>query len=66
MASAFRANVGGTLLGLLDVAIVAWLLLSAGRGRWVGWTPNSTAAAWVATAVLIVTLVDWGVRLMSH
>jgi hypothetical protein len=63
---ALRANLGGTLLGLLDMLAAPWLLLSAARGRWLGWTPNSTAAAWIATSIMLVTLIDWGVRLMSR
>ena len=62
---ALRANVGGTLLGVLDLLAVPWLLLSAARGRWLVWVPNSTAAAWTATLIMIVTLIDWGVRLMT-
>jgi hypothetical protein len=61
---ALRANVGGTLLGLVDMIAVPWLLVSAARGRWLGWAPNSVAAAWIATSIAIVTLIDWGVRLM--
>jgi len=62
---ALRANVGGTLLGMVAMVAVPWLLLSAARGRWLGWTPNSAAAAWIATSIMLVTLIDWSVRLMS-
>jgi hypothetical protein len=61
--AALRANVGGTLLGLLTLLAVPWLLLSAARGRWLGWVPNSTVAAWVAGSILAVMLIDWGLRL---
>jgi hypothetical protein len=62
---ALRANVGGTLLAILDLVAALWLLSSAARGRWVGWMPSSTMVAWVATVVVIVTLCDWAVRLIG-
>ncbi len=62
---AFRANVGGALLALLDLLAVPWLLLSAACGRWLGWVPNSFAAAWAAIALMAVTLIDWSVRLLA-
>jgi len=61
---ALQANVGGTLLGLLDLAAGAWSLLSAAWGRWLGWMPNSGVLAWVAAAIVLITLVDWGYRLL--
>ena len=61
---ALRANVGGTVLGLLELAAGAWLLLSSAWGRWLGWVPNSTALACAAAAVVLITLVDWGFRLL--
>ena len=64
--NALRANAGGALLGILDLVAVPWLLLSAACGRWIGgWTPTSTAMAWAAVVVMLVTLVDWGLRLMT-
>ena len=65
LVGALRANVGGTLLGLLAVAAVPWLLASAARGRWLGWVPNSTAVARVAVGIGLVTLIDWGLRLLA-
>ena len=61
---AFRANVGGALLGILDLIAVPWLFVSAVRGRWLGWVPDSTLLAWVIGAIMLVTLVDWGARLI--
>ena len=61
---AFRANVGGALLGLLTLGAVPWLLVSAARGRWLGWVLDMDVLAWVLTAVMAVTLIDWGVRLV--
>ncbi len=63
--SALRANVGGTLLGIVAMAAVPWLVISAIRGRWLGWTPNCIVAVWAALATVLVVLVDWTVRLTS-
>jgi hypothetical protein len=63
--AAFRANVGGALLGILDLIAVPWLLFSSARGRWLGWVPDTTVLAWVIGAIMAVTLVDWAVRLMT-
>jgi hypothetical protein len=61
--NALRTNVGGTLLGLLAAAAVAWLLGSAIRGAWWLVSPRGDVAAWISTVLLAVTLVDWVVRL---
>lgn len=66
LTDALRANVGGTLLGMLAAASVPWLLVSAARGRWLGWCPNTAVVAWAASAILLVTLIDWGVRLATR
>ena len=60
---ALRANVGGTMVGLLLLLGVAWLLLSAGRGKWLVRPPGNTLVVWLAVAVTLVTLIDWAVRL---
>lgn len=62
---ALAANVGATLLGLVDLAGAAWLLLSAIRGRWFLGLPSAFCLAWVMIAVTVVTLIDWVVRLAS-
>lgn len=62
---AFRANVGGTLLGVLNLVAVPWLLLSAACGRWLGWAPSDSAVAWAILLIALVTLIDWGVRLAA-
>ena len=63
--AAFGANVGGALLGLLAMAAEPWLILSAVRGRWLGWVPNADVFAWVLTGIVVVTLIDWGVRMLA-
>lgn len=60
---AARANLGGALLGLGAVAAVPWLIGSALRGAWLGVLPNRAAAAWILTTLLLVTLIDWFIRL---
>jgi hypothetical protein len=40
-------------------------VISAIRGRWLGWAPEAVAAARVALAVAAITLVEWGVRLLA-
>jgi hypothetical protein len=64
--AALRANAGGTLLAALAVVNVPWLVVSAARGRWLGWVPRSIAVAWVGSAILLVTLIDWIVRLATQ
>jgi hypothetical protein len=60
---ALAANVGGTLMAVLDLITVPWLLFSAFWGRWIFWTPNGNTIAWIMVALTVVTLIDWGVRL---
>jgi len=62
---AFRANVGGTVMGMLAVPAAAWFLLCAGRGRWVGWAPNNVVVASGALVIGLITIVDWAVRLIA-
>lgn len=62
---ALRTHVGGTILAALAAAAAPWLIASAARGRWLGWEPNSTPAAVVAISIGVVTLVEWGVRLLG-
>lgn len=65
LAAAVETHVVGTLLGGLDLMAAGWLLLVAWRGRWLGWKPNSTTGAWVATLLAVATLVEWVVRLLA-
>ena len=61
--AALRANVGGTILGLVAVPGVPRLLVLAGRGRWIGWTPDIGHIVCGAVSVFVVTLIDWLSRL---
>lgn len=62
---ACRANFGGTLLGMLAMVATPWLLASAWRGAWFGGLPNRTVAAYISTTILLVMLIDWGIRLLG-
>jgi len=62
---ALRANVGGTVLAVLAMASVPWLLASAARGRWLPGAPSGTAVAWTAMTIALLTLADWGLRLLN-
>jgi hypothetical protein len=64
--NACRANAGGTLLGILAATAVPWLLGSAMRGAWLGGPLGDSTIAWIATAVLLVTLIDWAFRLLAR
>jgi hypothetical protein len=61
--SALRANVGGTLLAAAAAVAAPWLLMSAIRGRWFGWTPTCVVAARATVALVLIVLVDWSIRL---
>ena len=63
---ACRANAGGTLLGLLAMAAVPWLLGSALRGDWLVVSPIGRTAVWILTVVLLVTMIDWAIRLLAR
>jgi len=62
---ALRANAGGTLLGIMAMVAVPWLSVSAVAGRWIGWVPKAIVVAWAASAVVLVTLVGWVIRLAA-
>jgi hypothetical protein len=63
---AFQANAGGVLLAALAAAAVPWLIISAVRGRWLLWNPDGGTVGWTSAAILAVTLVQWGFRLLSR
>ena len=64
--AAARANAGATGLALLTLLAVPWLLLSAVRGRWFGWKPDSNLAAWVLIGTIAISVVQWGLRLLTE
>ena len=63
--AACRTNAGGALLGVLAIVAAPWLLGSAIRGRWLGVAPSERAAAWISAIVMLVTMIDWAIRLLA-
>jgi len=61
--SAVRANCGGALLALAAMAAGPWLIGSAMGGRWLTSPPRDGSAVGVGFTIVIVTLVDWTLRL---
>ena len=62
---AFRSNAGGAMLAGLSMLVAPWALVSAARGAWTPGKPRE--AFWVAVAfsIVVVTLVEWFIRLRS-
>ncbi len=63
--AALRASVGGTLLAGLALVASPWLLVSGFRGRWIWRSPSEWTVAAISLALLLVTVVDWGCRLLA-
>jgi hypothetical protein len=63
--SAVRSNVGGTLLAGIALLAGPWTLASAVRGRWLWGVPSDMTLAAIAITIILVTLVDWCVRITT-
>jgi hypothetical protein len=61
--AAVNANLGGALLLVATFGGAAWLAAVAATGRPLGWPPQLRWVVVVATAWMVVTLVDWARRL---
>ncbi len=61
--SALRANVGGTVLGLMAMLLGPWSVICGLRGRWLLRPPGERVALAIVIGVLLLTLADWGVRM---
>lgn len=61
--SALAANVGGVALGAVAMGLGPWMLVSGIRGRWLLGRPRDALAVTITVGVIIVTLLDWIVRL---
>ena len=61
----FHSNCGGALLALLAILLAPWMFLSGVRGTWFGGVPHEWTFAWCAVGIMLVTLVDWGVRIYN-
>jgi len=62
---AAQANVGGTMLAAAALVAAPWLLVSATRGRWLVTPPGDGVLVVAAIVVVVVTLIDWGLRLAA-
>lgn len=62
---AFRANVGGALLAMTTAACGPWLLVSGLRGKWTLTEPREMVVLAVGLTIIVVTLIDWTVRLWN-
>ena len=58
-----KSNSGGTMLALTSAIAGPWLLASGLLGRWWIWQPNEWVVVAVASLIVLVTMVDWGIRL---
>jgi hypothetical protein len=47
------------------MAAVPWSLVSAVRGRWLVAAPHGVVVASVALGIVLITFIDWIVRLMA-
>jgi hypothetical protein len=63
VASAVRANSGGALLALAAMVAGPWFVGSAARGRWLISPPRDMVLIGAGLTVVIVTIVDWTLRL---
>jgi len=61
--AALRASVGGSLLALTALAAGPWLVGSATCGRWLVTAPHEGLIVAVGLTIVVVTLVDWTLRL---
>ena len=64
LGAAVRANAGGTLLALVVVVGAPWLLVAGVRGKWPTWPSGEAWLVGISGIVIVVTLIDWGIRLL--
>jgi hypothetical protein len=62
---AFQANISGVLLAVSAILAAPWLMISAVRGRWLGWKPTGTVVAYVAGMIILISLVQWAYHLLA-
>ena len=60
--AALQANIGGTLLAGLAIALGPWALFSGIRGRWVVCAPRESVVIATGIVVVGITVIDWCVR----
>jgi hypothetical protein len=61
---ALKANVGGVSTAAMALVAAPWLIASSACGRWLGGRPSSKTLAIAAVGCLVLTLVDWIVRIV--
>lgn len=58
-----RANAGGALLAVVAATAGPWMLACGLRGRWLLRPPNEWVVLGIGLAVILVTVIDWIIRL---
>ena len=61
--SAVKANSGGALLALVAATAGPWMLACGLRGRWLLRPPNEWVVLGIGLAVIVITVMDWIIRL---
>jgi hypothetical protein len=61
--AAVKANSAGMVLCLAALVCTPVMLVSGIRGRWLVQPPNERTLALAATFFVVITLVDWAIRL---
>lgn len=61
----FAANAGGALLAWAAAVTGPWTLMSGLLGHWFLGVPNEKIALAVVATIVLVTLIDWSLRLLS-
>ena len=62
---AAQTNSGGAMLAVIAAVAAPWFIVSGIRGRWVFGPPHEMGTITIAIGVVVVTLVDWIVRLQA-
>lgn len=62
--AAFRANTGGALLAVVSMLLAPWAVASGAAGRWLVWCPGQAASMYLVVSLLLITFIDWSVRLL--
>ena len=61
--SSVKSNSGGALLAIVAILTGPWMVLCGLRGRWLLRPPNEWAVVGVGLSVILITVVDWIIRL---
>jgi hypothetical protein len=62
---AWKANAGGLLVAAADLIVIGWLLGTAARGRPIV-RVGTDLLAWLAVALVVVSLIEWTLRLVHR